>query len=68
MVLGLVVLTHLGVAGMTPILGLFGTDKNAYLNQYVEDIDSPTPPPRQAPTSHIHTQPHSLSMLDSEKM
>ena len=61
MVLGLVVLTHLGVAGMTPILGLFGTDKNAYLNQYVEDIESPTPPHAKPPPptytpNHTHCQ------------
>ena len=56
MVLGLAVSTHLGVAGMTPILGLFGMDKNAYLDQYVEDIDSPTPPRPTYTPKHTHCQ------------
>ena len=54
MVLGLAVLTHLGVARMTPNFGLFGTYGNAYLDQYVEDID---PPPAHLPPYPIPLTP-----------
>ena len=73
--LGLVVLTHLGIARMTPIFGLFGTYGNAYLDQYVEDIDphpprtptplpdSPNPPPiRTLRPNYTHCQCYLLKI------